>query len=358
MGPLNGFKIVEIAGIGPTQFCGMLLADMGARIIRVDRPSVGDLGITMPVKYNLMNRSRPTIAVDLKEKEGVDLVLRLCENADAIFEGFRPGVMERLGLGPESCQAKNERLVYGRMTGWGQDGPLSDMVGHDGNYSALAGVLSTIGKKGDSPAIPLNLIADFGGGGTYLALGLLAAMLEASHSGKGQVVDAAMVDGAASLMTMTYGLHASGAWKEERESNLLDGGAPFYRTYETSDGEYVMVCAFEGRFFSTLIEILGIDSIKIEDQYDNQQWPAHEKAIASVIRKKSRDEWSDVFAGTDACVSPVLSLMEAPTHPHNESRQTFVNIDGITQPAPAPRFSRTESGIQCSPREMSDRDRD
>jgi len=356
MGPLNGFKIIEIAGIGPTQFCGMLLADMGARIIRIDRPHDADLGIAMPAKFNLTNRSRPTIEVDLKTKEGVDLALRLCEDADAFFEGFRPGVMERLGLGPDLCMARNERLVYGRMTGWGRDGPLADSVGHDANYIALAGALGSIGRRDRSPPLPLNLIGDLGGGALYLAVGLLAAILEAGRSGKGQVVDAAMVDGVASMMTMYYGLLAGKQWIDKRQSNLLDGGAPFARTYATSDGKFVAVCALEQRFYATLLDALGISEIDPADQHDVTKWDKHKSIFMKVFASKTRDEWCDYLEGTEACVTPVLKMTEAPKHPHNAARQTFVTVDGIEQPAPAPRFSRTQSKIQHAPAERDARE--
>ena len=356
MGPLHGFKIIEIAGIGPGQFCGMLLADMGAQLIRIGRPSDADLGI--PARYNLMNRSRPLVGVDLKAEAGANLVLRLCEDADALFEGFRPGVMERLGLGPDVCMARNQRLVYGRMTGWGQTGPLANAVGHDGNYAALAGVIAAIGAKDGPPSIPLNLTADFGGGGAYLAIGILAALLETGRSGAGQIVDAAMVDGAASLMTMFYGMHAGGFWQDSRGSNFLDGAAPFYRAYRTSDEQYVIVCAIEQRFFSALIESLAIDDIELADQYDKNKWPAQIERIAAVFARKTRDEWCELLDGTDACCAPVLSLTEAPQHEHNKSRGTFVDVDGVTQPAPAPRFSRTKSAIRNSPGEAEECARD
>ena len=349
MGPLQGFKIVEIAGIGPGQFCGMLLADMGAQLIRVERKAEVDLGIGVPRQFNLMNRSRPAIGVDLKSAAGVQLVLRLCDDADALFEGFRPGVMERLGLGPDDCMARNETLVYGRMTGWGQSGPLSDAVGHDGNYASLAGVIAAIGERDGPPSIPLNLTADFGGGGAYLAMGLLAALLETGRSGKGQVVDAAMVDGAASLMTMFYGLHAGGFWQDRRSSNILDGAAPFYRAYRTSDEQYVIVCAIERRFFKALIELLGIDDIVLHEQHDKSKWPQQIERFESIFASKTRDEWCDLLEGTDACFAPVLSLMEAPQHAHNKARSTFVDVDGVMQPAPAPRFSRTASEISQAP---------
>lgn len=356
MGPLNGFKIVEIAGIGPGQFCGMLLADMGAQLIRIDRPSKADLGVSMPPKYNLMNRGRPTIAVDLKTAEGADLVLRLCKEADALFEGFRPGVMEKLGLGPEQCAARNKRLVYGRMTGWGQEGPLADSVGHDTNYIALAGALHAIGNKDSPPPVPLNLIGDFGGGGLYLAMGMLAAMLEAGKSGEGQVVDAAMVDGVASMLTLFYGLMAGGLWADKRQSNLLDGKAPFVKVYETGDGKYVSVCTLENRFYRALLDCLELSEIDPADQYDRALWPEHEAAFSAAFKKKTRDEWGDILEGTDACAAPVLSLSEAPKHAHSEARGTYVNVDGIQQPGPAPRFSRTNSTIQCAPAEAGTQD--
>jgi alpha-methylacyl-CoA racemase len=357
MGPLSGFRIVEIAGIGPGQFCGMLLADMGARLIRIDRVADADLGLRIPAKFDLMNRSRPTIAVDLKRQQGVGLVLRLCEDADALFEGFRPGVMERLGLGPRQCMQRNERLVYGRMTGWGQEGPLANAVGHDADYIALAGALRAIGEQDRPPPIPLNLIGDFGGGGIYLAMGLLAAMLEASRSGKGQVVDAAMVDGVASMMTLFYGLLAGGMWQDERHSNLLDGAAPFFRSYETSDGRYIVVAALERRFFRSLLDALDIGEIDPEEQYDADKWPEHRKVFEELFRKRSRDEWTEILEGTDGCLAPVLSLTEAPQHPHNKARKTFVTIDGILQPGPAPRFSKTPSEIRNAPMRPGDGDR-
>jgi len=353
MGPLKGFKVVEIAGIGPGQFCGMLLADMGAQLIRIDRKDDADLGIGIPAKFNLMNRSRPAIGVDLKSPSGVDLVLTLCESADALFEGFRPGVMERLGLGPDDCMARNERLVYGRMTGWGQTGPLADAVGHDGNYAALAGVIASIGERDGPPSIPLNLTADFGGGGAYLAMGILAALLESGRSGKGQVVDAAMVDGAASLMTMFYGLQAGGFWQDQRGSNILDGAAPFYRAYCTSDEQYVIVCAIERRFFKALIELLGIDDIDLNEQHDVSKWPAQIACLEAIFAGKTRDEWCGLLEGTDACFAPVLSLTEAPQHEHNKARGTFIDFDGVIQPAPAPRFSRTVSAISQAPTGIS-----
>ena len=358
MGPLQGFKIVEIAGIGPTQLCGMLLADMGAQLIRVCRPSGVDAFGELDPRHNLMNRGRHTVVADLKSQKGVDLVLRLCEDADAIFEGFRPGVMERVGLGPEACQARNERLVYGRMTGWGQDGPLANAVGHDTNYIALAGALHGIGDRDRPPPVPLNLVGDFGGGALYLAMGILAAMLESQKSGKGQVVDAAMVDGAASMLTMFYGLMAAGAWRDRRQSNFLDGAAPFARVYTTADYKYVSVCAIEPEFFGALLDALGIEDIKVADQWRVEDWPRQESIFAATFAEKTRDEWDQILTGTDACAAPVLSLVEAPRHRHNEARGTFVEIDGIEQPGPAPRFSRTPSEIAHGPEDPGAKQRE
>jgi alpha-methylacyl-CoA racemase len=349
MGPLNGLRIVEIAGIGPTQLCGMLLADMGASVIRIERPGGDDDTVEIPARYNLMNRSRPGLPVDLKTKEGADLVLRLCDVADAVFEGFRPGTMEKLGLGPDVCMARNEALVYGRMTGWGQDGPLANTAGHDTNYIALSGALGCLGDADRPPPLPLNLVADFGGGALYLAMGLLAALLETSRSGKGQVVDAAMIDGSASMMTMFYGMLAAGMWTDRRQSNLLDGAAPFARTYETADGQYVAVCAIESRFFQTLLDVLAISDIDASEQYRSECWSAHRRVLEAAFRRHTRDEVTRLFEGTDACVSPVLTLSEVPRNAHNEARQTFVTVDGIEQPAPAPRFSRTKSEIGHGP---------
>jgi len=349
MGPLHGFKIIEIAGIGPSQFCGMLLADMGAEILRIERPQVAEDGISIPTKFNLMNRSRQTLAVDLKKPEGVDLLLTLCKSADALFEGFRPGVMERMGLGPEECLQQNEALVYGRMTGWGQEGPLATTAGHDGDYIALVGALAAIGEKDRPPSVPLNLVGDFGGGGAFLAIGILAALLAAGRSGEGQVVDAAMTDGAASLMTMFYGLRAGGLWSEARGNNFLDGGAPFYRSYATSDKQSVMVCALEGRFYREFLRILSIEDIDPVAQHDRSTWPTLTHRLESTFATKTRDEWCDLFAGSDACFAPILSMSDAITHPHNQARNTFVEVDGITQPAPAPRFSRSESEIRHPP---------
>jgi alpha-methylacyl-CoA racemase len=349
VGPLKGFKIVEIAGIGPGQLCGMLLADMGADLIRINKPEDGQAAPTIREEYDLMNRSRPTLTVDLKDQRGRGLVLRLCREADALFEGFRPGVMESLGLGPTECMAENERLVYGRMTGWGQSGPLAPTAGHDANYIALSGALGSIGEPDRPPPLPLNLVGDFGGGALYLAMGLLAAMLEATRSGKGQVVDAAIVDGAASMMTLFYGALAGGQWADHRNSNLLDGAAPFASCYETRDNGYVAVCALENRFFRVLLEAMSIRDIDPTEQYRPDRWAEHRAVLGKAFKSKNRDAWAEVFADVDACATPVLSLGEAPRHAHNIARKTFITIDGIEQPAPAPRFSRTPSEVRHAP---------
>lgn len=351
MGPLAGYRILEIAGIGPTQLCGMLLADMGAQVLRLTRHGDADPGVGMPERFNLMNRSRPAVAVDLKHPDGARLLLRLCEGADALFEGFRPGAMERLGIGPAACMARNPRLVYGRMTGWGQDGPLATEAGHDTNYLALAGALDAIGGREGPPVLPLNLVADFGGGALYLALGLLAAMLEATRSGRGQLVDAAMVDGVASLTTMFHGLLAAGLWRERRASNLFDGGAPFMRSYQTRDGRYVAVAALEQRFYRNLLEGLGLADVDPAAQMDASRWPGLHRRLEEVFRSRTRDEWCEILQGRDACFAPVLTFSEAAQHPHNRARETFVEVDGLVQPAPAPRFSRTPSAISSPPDE-------
>mgnify|MGYP001819463819 CR=1 FL=1 len=349
MGPLHGIRIVEIAGIGPTQLCGMLLADMGAQIIRLRRPAAADPGVEVPDRFNLMNRGRPSIDVDLKSSRGRELVLHLGGKADALFEGYRPGVRERFGLGPADCMAQNERLVYGRMTGWGQDGPLAGRAGHDTNYIAMAGALHGIGQADRPPPLPLNLIGDFGGGALYLAVGLLAALLEAGRSNRGQIVDAAMVDGTASMLTLFYGLMAGGLWTERRQSNLLDGGAPFARCYTTRDKRFIAVCALESGFFATLLDALSIDDIDPADQYDTDKWPAQAEILATVFGSKTRDEWSEILSGVDACATPVLTLSEAADHEHGTVRGTYVDIGGIRQPGPAPRFSRTASEARAAP---------
>lgn len=345
MGPLQGFKIIEIAGIGPGQFAGMLLADMGASVVRIERPVAAEPIFSASARFNLMNRSRPLVAVDLKSAQGVQLVLDLCADADALFEGFRPGVMERLGLGPEACLKRNPRLVYGRMTGWGQQGPLAQTAAHDANFIGLAGVYGAIGEKDGGPVYPLNLVGDMGGGGAYLVIGLLAAMLEAAKSGSGQVVDAAMVDGAASQMASIWGFRAAGEWRDERGSNVLDGGAPFYTAYRTLDGLHMAVGPIENRFYRNLLEVLGLDDIDPARQHDRSQWPHVRQRIQAVFATRTRDEWCERLKDTNTCCTPILSLAEAAAHPHNAGRETFIDVDGVTQPAPAPRFSRTVSEV-------------
>lgn len=343
-GPLVGVKIVEFAGIGPGPFCGMLLADLGADVVRIDRAE--SVGRSHP---DLANRGKRSIAIDLKKPEGIEAALSLIAKADGLLEGFRPGVMERLGLGPDVALQRNPRLVYGRMTGWGQTGPWAAMAGHDIDYIALTGALHTMGRAGEPPAPPLNLVGDFGGGALYLAFGLLAGIIEAKSSGKGQVVDCAMIDGAASLMTMFYGMKAAGIWSGERDANLLDGGAHFYDTYECADGKWLAVGAIEPQFHALLVKGLGLPADAFPAQMSRDQWPEYSRRLAGVIRTRTREEWMRVFDGTDACVAPVLSMDEAPKHPHNAARNTFVEAFGVTQPGPAPRFSRTAGAVNGAP---------
>ena len=345
MGPLKGLKIIEMAGIGPGPFCGMVLADLGAEIIRVDRASAIGTGS----KQEPSNRGKKSIAVDLKAKEGVEVVLKLVETADAIFEGFRPGVMERLGIGPEVCMARNDRIVFGRMTGWGQEGPLANAAGHDINYISLSGALAAIGRPGSPPVPPLNLIGDFGGGGMLLALGLVAALLESKESKKGQVVDAAMTDGSALLMTMIYSMQSSGIWKTTMGSNLLDGGSHFYDTYECKDGKFISIGSIEPQFYALLCQIAELDEKVFSKQMSRDLWPEQKEEIKKIFLKKTRDEWCELMEGTDVCFAPVLDMSEAPQHPHNKERKTFIDLEGVTQPAPAPRFSRTEPEVVSSP---------
>jgi len=345
VGPLAGYRIIELAGIGPGPFCGMMLSDMGAEVIRVERPAKD---ARRP--RDVLARNRKSLAVDLKRPEGVETVLRLCEGADALFEGFRPGVTERLGLGPEDCMGRNPKLVYGRMTGWGQDGPMAQAAGHDINYIGLSGALHAIGRAGERPVPPLNLVGDFGGGGMYLAFGLVCGLLEAQRSGKGQVVDASMVDGSASLMSMFFSFAAQGAFKPERGTNLLDGGAHFYDTYETSDGKHICIGSIEPQFYALLVEKAGLDREAFAPQMNPEGWPGLKSRLAEVFKSKSRDEWCEIMEGTDVCFAPVLSIFEAPEHPHNVARKTFVEVEGLVQPAPAPRFSRTEPGIRNAAR--------
>ncbi len=348
-GPLVGYKVIELAGIGPNPMCAMMLSDMGAEVIHIDRVTDSDLGISVDPKYMLLNRGRRSIAVDLKQPEGVELVLRLVSEADALIEGFRPGVTERLGLGPDVCLGRNEKLVYGRVTGWGQHGVLAKAAGHDINYISLTGAAYAIGRDGQPPAPPLNLVGDFGGGGMLLALGVVAALLEAQKSGKGQVVDAAMTDGASVLMTALYGLHGAGAWTDDRQSNFLDGGAHFYNAYETKDSKFISIASIESKFYAEFLDRTGYDDPKHEAHQDKGQWADNRVHMAELIKTKTRDEWCDTLEGTDVCFAPILSMSEAPSHPHNKSRGTFVKNNGVTQPAPAPRFSRTPSQIQSPP---------
>ena len=349
MGPLQGLKIIEFAGIGPCPMCAMLLAEFGADVVRVDRLADSGLGIDMAPEYHLLNRSRPSIAVDLKHPDGVETVLRLVDCADALIEGFRPGVTERLGIGPEDCAARNPHLVYGRVTGWGQDGPLAGSAGHDLNYIALTGVLHSIGRRGAAPTPPLNLVGDFGGGALYLALGVVAALYEARGSGRGQTVDAAMIDGAASLMTSTCALKAAGISDGPRGENVLDSGAHYYEVYETSDGGYVSVAPVEPKFYTELLDRIGLDPGDAPHSANRADWSASKAKLAALFRTRTRDEWCEILEGTDACFAPVLGMDEAHRHPHNAARATFLERDGIVQPNAAPRFSRTPGGIRCSP---------
>ena len=340
-GPLTGFRILELAGIGPGPFCGMMLADMGAEVIRIDRPGGNPSSM---IAHEVLFRNRKAVAVNLKSPQGVETVLRMCAKADAIFEGNRPGVAERLGVGPDACLARNPKIVFGRMTGWGQDGPLAQAAGHDMNYIALTVALHAIGRRGEAPVPPLNLVGDFGGGGMLLAYGMVCAMLEAQRSGKGQVVDAAMVDGAAVLMSMFYGLKSMGLFDDQRGTHLLDSGAHFYDVYETKDHKYVSIGSIEPQFYALLKEKLYLSDADFGDQMDTAKWPAQKAKLAAVIRTKTRDEWDQLLEGTDVCYAPVLGLAEAPNHPHVKARKTFVEVGGMTQPAPAPRFSRTPPG--------------
>ncbi len=348
-GPLHGYRIVELAGIGPGPFAGMMLSDMGADVIRVDRArSVAAFDPSRPSR-DYLGRGRRSIGVDLKHPDGVETVLKLIEEADGLIEGFRPGVTERLGVGPDVCLARNPRLVYGRMTGWGQDGPYASTAGHDINYIALSGTLSMIGRAGEAPVPPLNLVGDFGGGGMMMAFGIVCGLLEAKASGHGQVIDAAMVDGAALLATMMFELAGQGAWAPERGTNLLDTGSWFYEVYETSDGKYVSFGSIEPQFFAELLRLTGLAGDidgrgALPAQSDRRSWPAMKERLAAVIRTKTRDEWCELIEGTDTCFAPVLSVDEAPLHPHNAHRHTFTEVGGVVQPAPAPRFSRTEPG--------------
>lgn len=346
MGPLGNLKIIEVSGLGPGPFCGMLFADLGADVICVDRAAPSALNPAT----DCTRRGKRSILLDLKAPADREIFLDLVKKADAVFEGFRPGIMEKLGLGPDECMAVNQRLVYGRMTGWGQDGPLAQAAGHDINYISLTGALHAIGRKGEKPVPPLNLVGDFGGGALFLALGMVCAMLEAQKSGQGQVVDAAMTDGSALLMTLFYSLQAQGLWSTTRGSNLVDGGAPFYDVYETSDGKFISVGSIEPQFYALLLDKLDLDSEEIAAQNDARQWPEMKCRLEAIFKMRSRDEWCELMEGSDVCFAPVLDFREAPDHPHNRARGTYIDLDGLIQPAPAPRFSRTPLKVKFSPR--------
>ncbi len=347
MGPLDKIRVVEFAGLGPAPFCGMVLADLGADVIRIDRASLVTGAHTSATRYDFHNRGKSSIGVDLKQVRGQEVVLRLVQGADALIEGFRPGVMERLGIGPAACLARNPRLVYGRMTGWGQEGPLVGTAGHDIDYIAISGVLGAIGDS--QPIPPLNLVADFGGGGMVLAVGVLAGILSARASGEGQVVDAAMVDGSALLSTSTHGYLAEGVWTDARRSNFLDGAAPYYTVYQTSDGGFVAVGALEPQFFEELLSGLGLRPGDVGEQTDREAWPEMRRLFEQVFRAHPRAHWEELFSGIDACVAPVLTLREAPEHPHNVARSTFVTVDDVVQPGPAPRFTGTPTLVRRGP---------
>lgn len=341
-GPLAGLRVIEMVGLGPCPFAAMMLADMGAEVIRIDRKSTGGGPFPMlGTKYDVMARNRKSLALDLKHPQAREVLLALVDKADVLIEGFRPGVMERLGFGPAECHARNPKLVYGRVTGWGQDGPLAQAAGHDINYIALTGMLHAMGRADGPPAPPLNLVGDFGGGAMMLAFGVVCAVLEARQSGKGQVVDAAMTDGAALLGAMMYGLRAFGMWSGRRESNLLDGGAPFYDTYACADGKFIAIGAIEPQFYEHLLALAGADDPAFKKQWSQRDWPGLKSRFAALFRTRTRDEWCALLEGTEACFAPVLDMAEAPQHPHNRERGTFTDVEGVTQPAPAPRFSRT-----------------
>ncbi|MET7333475.1 CaiB/BaiF CoA-transferase family protein [Nonomuraea sp. NPDC005650] len=349
-GTLDGVRVLEIAGVGPAPFGAMLLADMGAEVLRIERPGAEMLRVERPstgsadtVPEDLLNRGKRSLAADLKNPEAVEAVLRLATQADVLIEGFRPGVAERLGIGPDACVSRNPRLVYARMTGWGQDGPLAHLAGHDINYLALAGVLAHLGRKNAPPPPPLNLVGDFGGGGMLLAFGIVCALFERARSDRGQVIDAAMLDGTALLATHLHSMRATGLWRDERESNLVDGGAPFYDTYETADGKFVSLGAMEPKFYTGLVDSLGLDDLP--DRDDRRQWPVIRKRLADLIRSRTREEWNVELAQRDICFAPVLDYDEAPEHQHNVTRGTFTEHSGVVQPAPAPRFSRTPGSI-------------
>lgn len=348
-GPLAGLKIIELGGIGPGPMCATLLSDLGAEVVRIDRREPSGLGVPRPSRFDLLRRGRQSVAVDLKKPEGVELILSLSEKADVLLDPFRPGVLEKLGLGPDDCWRSNARLVLARMTGWGQSGPLAQAAGHDINYLALSGVLHAIGPGDGKPVPPLNLLADMGGGGMFLAVGILAAVYEAARSGRGQVVDVSMVEGVSLLAAGNYGLVAAGLWKNEREANIIDGGAHFYATYETSDGLYISVGAIEAKFYGILLEKLGLADAELPQQMDQSQWPRMRNMFVEIFAAKTRDQWCELMEGSDACFAPVLSFDEAPNHAHNKERGSFIELDGVIQPGPAPRFSRTNAGVGTPP---------
>jgi alpha-methylacyl-CoA racemase len=351
-GPLAGIRVIEMVGLGPCPFAAMMLADMGAEVIRIDRRAVAGAPNPFPMlntRFDVMARGRRSVALNLKQPAAREVVLKLAEQADILIEGFRPGVMERLGLGPDACMARNAKLVYGRVTGWGQHGPLAQAAGHDLNYIALTGMLAAMGRPGEAPAPPLNLVGDFGGGGMMLAFGVLCAALEAKSSGKGQVVDAAMTDGAALLGAMVYGFKAHGSWGPERGANLLDGGAPFYDSYACLDGKFITVGAIEPQFYALMLQLAGIDDPQFEAQMDRARWPELKAKLATLFASRNQEQWCALLEGSDVCFAPVLDMDQAPHHPHNVARATFVDIDGVTQPAPAPRFSRSAPGVAHGP---------
>ena len=353
MGPLEGYKVLELAGIGPGPMAAMLLADMGAEVLRVERREEAGLGVQRPLNCDVTLRSRNAIALDLKDPKDVEKALKLISRADALIEGFRPGVMERLGLGPDTCLETNPKIVYGRMTGFGQDGPMSKAAGHDLNYIAMSGALGAIGRAGEKPTPPLNLVGDYGGGALYLVVGILAGLLETSRSGKGQVVDAAMVDGASSLMAAAYGMFAAGLLSSKRGENVLDSGAYFYETYECLDGKFISVAAIESKFHAEMFKLMELDSSIVADQMNREEWPKLKEIMAERFASKTRDEWVAIMGGSDACFAPVLELDEVANDPHNAARNTFVEIDGVLQPAPAPRFTRTPNPTPTPPRKAN-----
>lgn len=354
MGPLSGIKVIEMAGIGPGPMAAMMLSDMGATVLRIERQTESSLGIKRPLKYDLLLRGRKSIALDLKNSATIEVVLNLIAKADGLIEGFRPGVMERLGLGPDVCLKRNPKLVFGRMTGWGQDGPLAQAAGHDLNYIALTGALNAFGRKGQMPVPPLNLLGDFAGGAAYLALGMVCAFLETQRSGKGQIVDAAIVDGTAHLMTSIYGTYKAAMMVLDRGENILDTGAFFYETYTCSDGKLISIAPIEAKFYDELLMRLGINADALPAPSDKTLWDQGKASLTKIFATKTRDEWCTILEGTDACFAPVLDMDEAPKHPHINARGTFIDIDGIVQPAPAPRFSRTVPQTPSPPRKAAD----